>query len=285
MNKIKPQYYVRLAPFIIIAANVFFTGSFSIAKLMTKEVGIIVILLFRFLAGPIYLLPYSAFKKCSLKMNDWGLLFFRVFCGVGAMASLFLSFKYGDIGKGTLIFELSILWTVFVDAIYLKQRLHRLTKIAIPVAFIGLFLVINPTNLSTLSLGDGFALLGSLFNTGVYISLKKLRTTYGTVAVVFWSYALAALILVIPALNQLSLISISHVKLLIIMSSIGIIGQLLMTLGFKFSQAGISSLFMMSLIPFTTLSGIFIFDEVYTSLTLIGMSLIFGSLMVIAKYR
>ena len=159
-------------------------------------------------------------------MNDWGLLLFRVFCGVGAMASL-LSFKYGDIGKGALIFELSILWTVFVDAIYL-QRLHWLTTIAIPVAFLGLFLVINPTNLSTLSLGDGFALLGSLFNTGVYISLKKLRSTYSTGAVVFWSYALAVLILLVPALNQLALISTSHVKLLMIMSSIGFIGRLLL---------------------------------------------------------
>lgn len=255
------------------------------AKLLTKEVGVVVILLFRFMAGPIYLLPYTAITKSSLRMNDWGLLLFRVFCGLGAMASLFLSFKYGDIGKSTLIFELSILWTVFVDAIYLKQRLHWLTVTAIPVAFVGLFLVINPTDLSTLSLGDGFALLGSFFNTGVYISLKKLRSTYSTVAVVFWAYALSALILLIPALNQLALISTSHVKLLMIMSSIGFIGQLLMTLGFKFSQAGISSLFMMSLIPFTTLAGIIIFDEVYTSLTLIGMSLIFGSLMVIAKYR
>ena len=49
-------------PFIIIAANIFFTGSFSMAKLLTKEVGVVVILLFRFMAGPIYLLPYTTFK-------------------------------------------------------------------------------------------------------------------------------------------------------------------------------------------------------------------------------
>ena len=78
---------------------------------------------FRFLAGPIYLIPYSLIKRHPLKMRSWRLLSFRVFCGVSAMSCLFLAFKYGDIGKGTLIFELSIIWTVLIDAILFKKFL------------------------------------------------------------------------------------------------------------------------------------------------------------------
>ncbi|MEK9727490.1 MAG: DMT family transporter [Candidatus Margulisiibacteriota bacterium] len=154
-----------------------------------------------------------------------------------------------------------------------------------PIAFLGLFFILNPTNLIIISIGEGFALLGSLFNAGVYISLKRLRDKYNTVTVVFWTYLISSIILIVPAMPHLAALTSGNFKLLITMSSIGFIGQLLMTLGFKFSTAGISSLFMISIIPLTTLSGIFIFGEVYTGLTLTGMGLIFSSLMVIAKYR
>ena len=58
-----------------------------------------------------------------------------------------------------------------------------------------------------------------------------------------------------------------------------------MVLGFKYATAGISSLFMISIIPLTTLSGILFFNEQYTSQMMAGILLVFGALTVISKYR
>ena len=285
MTKIKQSFFILIVPLILIGANIFFVGSFSLAKLLTKETGIALIMFFRFLAGPIYLIPYSLIKRHPLKMRSWRLLSFRVFCGVSAMSCLFLAFKYGDIGKGTLIFELSIIWTVLIDAILFKKIPHKYSLAVIPIAFLGLVLILNPTTFGSVSAGDGFALLGSLFNAGVYLSLKRLRDQYDTVTVVFWTYLISSVVVMIPSVSHLRLLTEPSFKLLILMSSVGFIGQLLMTLGFKFDSAGVSSLFMISIIPLTTLSGILFFNEIYTGVTLLGMGLIFSALIVIAKYR
>ena len=276
---------ILIAPVILILANVFFVGSFSLAKLLTKDVAVPVIMLFRFIAGPLYLGPYIAIKNHSITMTQWPILIIRILCGVTAMSALFFSFKYGDIGKSTLIFELSIIWTVLIELVVFKKRPHIYSLLAIPVVFLGVFIVMNPTQLNIFSKGDLFALIGSIFNAGVYLSLKELRHHHDTVTVVFWTYLLSALILFVPSSVYLIELSPLSIIFLLIMCSVGFVGQMLMTLGFKFASAGISSLFMISIIPLTTISGILFFDEVYTITTLIGMGLVFAGLTVVAKWR
>ena len=135
------------------------------------------------------------------------------------------------------------------------------------------------------SKGDLFAFLGSIFNAGVYISLKKLRDNHDTVTVVFWTYLLSFLIIVLPAAPSLAVLNPTTMGLLLIMCTIGFGGQMCMVLGFKYATAGISSLFMISIIPLTTLSGILFFNEQYTSQMMVGILLVFGALTVISKYR
>ena len=64
---------------------------------------------------------------------------------------------------------------------YLK-RLHRYSILALPLAFMGLVLVLDVTSFSQIQKSDAFALIGSIFNAGV-LSLKKLRDQYNTVAI------------------------------------------------------------------------------------------------------
>ena len=149
-----------------------FYRKFSLAKWLSLGTSVWVIMLFRFLAGPVYLGPYCAIKKTSIKIHDWPLLWFRAICGVGAMSSLFFAYKYGDIAKSTLLFETSILWTVIFEALVLKKPLHRYSILALPLAFMGLVLVLDVTSFGGLQKSDAFALIGSIFNAGVFLSLK-----------------------------------------------------------------------------------------------------------------
>ena len=201
------------------------------------------------------------------------------------MTSLFFAFKFGDIGKGTLIFELSIIWTLIVELVLFRKRPHRYSLFAIPIVFFGVILVINPINILSFSKGDIFALMGSIFNAGVYISLKKLREDHDTVTVVFWTYLLSFFIICIPAIYSMTQLAQLTILQLIIMCSIGFGGQMFMVLGFKYATAGISSVFMISIIPLTTLSGVLFFNEHYTVQMITGIILVFGALTAISKYR
>ena len=197
----------------------------------------------------------------------------------------FFAFKYGDIGKGTLIFELSIIWTLIVEMVLFRKRPHQFSLFAIPIVFFGVILVVNPINILSFSIGDIFAFMGSIFNAGVYISLKKLREDHDTVTVVFWTYLLSFFIICIPALYSMTQLTNLTILQLIIMCTIGFGGQMFMVLGFKYASAGISSLFMISIIPLTTLSGVLFFNEQYTAQMIAGIILVFGALSVISKFR
>ena len=262
-----------------------FACSFSLAKYFSLQVSIAVIMLARFLAGPVYLTPYFWVTKKKIQIKHYRWLALRIICGVSAMTCLFYGFKYADIGTTMLIFESSAIWTLLLGYILYKNRPHIYSLWAIPLAFIGMIMVVQPHAIGGIELGHGFALLGSLFNTGVYISLKQLRHHYDTSTIVWVTYGVSALILAGPAVLTLPELTMPLVGGLILMCSVGFLGQLCMTMGFKFATAGISSLLMLSIIPLTTLSGMIVFNESHDIGVWMGMGAMVIALGVIGRWQ
>lgn len=273
------------APLQLLTANLFFTGSFSLVKLISTTLSVDVIMLVRFLAGPVFLIPFFLMKRKKIHITSYPMFFLRICFGISAMSCLFLSFKYGQIGKSMLIFECSAIWTLCFGYIAHKNKPHKASLLAIPLAFIGLFLILKPEQITEFNIGNAFALLGSFLNAGVYITVKKLRDNHDTATIVLVTYTISALIMLVPTLISAPIISSTNLMLLTLMGSIGLIGQLFMTLGFKYSSAGICSLLMLMLVPLTTLSGLFFFNETHTLSTWIGIGLIFFTLVIISKYQ
>ena len=162
-----------------------------------------------------------------------------------------------------LIFECATIWTLLYGYIVYKNKPHKYSILATPIAFIGIYLVLQPHHITQIQIGDLFALAGSILNAGVYISLKQLRNNHDTSTVVLVTYLCSAAIVAIPNVQSFPALTSTTLIGLIIMCSVGFVGQLCMTLGFKFATAGVSSLLMLSVIPLTTLSGIIIFNETY----------------------
>lgn len=277
-----PRY---LAPIILISANLFFTGSFSLVKYLSTNVPVHTIMLIRFLAGPIYLGPFFLLKKKRISVTNWPYFLMRVIFGVCAMTCLFLAFKYGELAKSTLIFELGVIWTLLYGWWRTGTTPHRYTLAAIPLAFIGIWAVLQPEEWTQFQIGDGFAFLGSLLNTGVFVSIKELRHDHDTSTVVLVSYILSAAILVIPNLTSMPTLSMPSFAGLALMSSIGLCGQIGMVMGFKYASAGISSLMMVSIIPFTAISGFFLFNEQVNALAWCGILMVISALAIIGRWQ
>ena len=274
-----------LAPLILISANICFTGSFSLVKFLSIELPVYTIMLCRFLAGPIYLGPYFLLSRNTVKVTNWPYMVLRVVFGVSAMTCLFLSFKYGQLAKSMLIFELSVIWTLLYGWLRFGNMPHKYSLMAIPLAFAGIIAVLQPTNFFSFQIGDGFAFLGSILNAGVYVTIKKLRNDHDTSTVVFVSYILSAIIMLVPNIIGLPTITGSLFIGLCVMCTIGFLGQMGMVLGFKYATAGISSLLMLSIIPFTALSGVLVFNEVLTLLSWVGIGLVLLALAIIGRWQ
>ena len=138
---------------LLISASLFFTVSFSLVKFLSGALPTHTIMLCRFLAGPVYLIPYFMALRKKVLIRSYRLFFIRIIFGVSGMTCLFLSFKYGDIAKSMLLFECAMLWTLLFDYFVFKIKPHPYSLMAIPVALIGMYLVLEPHNLSYFHLG------------------------------------------------------------------------------------------------------------------------------------
>ncbi len=270
---------------MVLSANVFFAASHTLVKALSGALPVTHMMLFRFIAGPLLLLPYFLYTRKKLIIHNKTMLFARTFFGVSAMYLYFYAMTQTDIGTATLIFNCSTIWAIVLSMKLFKDTPSIQTKWAIPIAFIGLYLVLKPQNLIFITLGDACALTASFFNAGVVLSLKELRKTNTTENVVFFNYLLSAFIIFIPFASDWVIPNLSQWGILCSIGAIGVIGQLLMTTGYKYAPASIAGSVSLINVPIMTLSGWFFFGQQLDALTLAGTSLVFLSLVVITKFR
>ena len=102
---------IYLGPLLIILSQVFYSCSHTIVKILSSSLSTPQILFFRFFIGALLLLPFYVFSKERFSLSNPKLLLLRSFFGVVAMLFYFLSLRYGDAGKASMLFQLSIIWT------------------------------------------------------------------------------------------------------------------------------------------------------------------------------
>ena len=271
---------------LIIVAHVFLALTQSLVKWIGTDVSLWVIMSFRFVTAPVLLLPYFlVFRSKKLTINNWPMMIVRTVCGVCGMAFYLTSLFLIPIGEATLIFNLSTLWTFLFATFIYKDPPSIQTRVSLPLAFIGLILILMPNGLSFFEWGDLFALVGSLFLAGMVLSLKKLRENNDVNTIVFYNYFLSSLIVIVPGIKTFHIPDGSYWVALIIMGVSGFIGQLLMTLGYRFVSASIAGTASLVVVPFMYISGILFFDQYPSLLSLIGAVVMFLSLAIITKYQ
>ena len=270
---------------MLVLANVFYTASFSLVKIISISVAVLMIMFFRFAVGPLVLFPYMTTKRVSFRVNQPLVLVLRIVFGLSAMYCLFNAFKLGALGQTMLIFECSTVWAFCLSVLIFKDKPTLYSIVAVPIAIFGMVLVIKPESGFSVTVANMMALMGSLLNAGVYLTLKQLRHTNTTSVIVFWTYLVASIVILITLFTNQVTLDVSFLNPLVLMAVVGLIGQLLMTGGFKFSPAGVSSMVMTSSIPMMYVSGILFFQEQLTFYGVIGSCLIIGSILVISIYR
>jgi drug/metabolite transporter (DMT)-like permease len=275
-----------LGALTIILANVFYAVTHTLVKVVGDSVPMSMVMLSRFMAGPILILPYLLYlKEKPFQVTNWPMLTVRIVCGVLAMAGFLWSLVLIEVAKATLLFSFSTVWALLLSVILFKETPSIQTKVAIPVSFIGLALVLQPTNLYGIGLGEVLALIASLFNAGVVLSLKILRQDNGTGQIVFANYFASSCLVIGPAAAQYVPPTLWVWAGLISIGVIGLIGQLLMTLGYKFTPASIAGSVSLIVVPLMFISGVVFFNEVPDILSIVGGSIILFCLILITRYQ
>jgi len=278
-------------PLSLILSTILFAIAHSAVKYLGGSFSIFQLAFVRFMFAPIILLPFVFLNRLQFDIHNWRLIGLRTFFGISAMLLYFWALIHGDPGQVSLIFQSSSIWVFIIGWVFYDERRSNSSFLAIPVAFLGLFLVTAPAT-TGITLSDVLSLLASFMNAGVFVSLKKLRKTHTAHSILLANYSLSSLVLLapsfvhpisLPALNTTSMMTLAFP--LLVVGIFGLIGNWLMTVGFKYSSAGLSGNIMLLTVPWMYLSGLLFFDETLSLRALFGAILVLSAISVMIWKR
>ncbi|MFC1517233.1 DMT family transporter [Candidatus Margulisiibacteriota bacterium] len=270
MKKIKLHPGVLL----IISAELLFTIASLLVKILAKdfEISSQQAAFFRFFLGFLIVCTAIFIKKIKIIPNNKKAIAGRALFNTIAVFFYYLSLRYTSITKANI---LNMTYPIFVAGLapfILKEKVTGKKILLLMLAFVGIFLVLNP-ELSTINRGDVFALISGMLAAFSIMSLRTARKTDSTLTVLFYLMTFG-LLLNGAFIRTFIFPNVLAVNLLLLCGLVSFFGQVLFTMGYKHVTAIEGSITSNSRILFAGLLGILFFQEMITIKILLGAALI-----------
>jgi drug/metabolite transporter (DMT)-like permease len=266
-----------LGAIVLVSAEALFSGVGTIVKFLSDELSESQLIFFRNLVALIILTPWMIKQGYSeLKTERLGLHLFRAATGLVGMYCFFYVLANLPFSAAILAIKIAPFFIPIVASIWLKEKVSLKTSIAIVIGFIGVALVINPSNIDDFETHFVWvALFCALLVAITKCTLRKLSDTEPTVRIVYYFIVISTVISFFPLLFEWQTIDNTAWFLLVVIGVLAVIGQLLMTKAYKLASPVKIGLLGYSSVIFATFIGYFLWDEPITLLTIGGIALLF----------
>jgi drug/metabolite transporter (DMT)-like permease len=201
-----------------------------------------------------------------------------------SIASLFFALKWGEFGKMNLIYTLGTVWAFLGSIVLLGERPSKFTWGAIPLAVLGLFFVFSPHGHPNLY-ADIMAIIGSLTSGYVYLCLKQLRTNHNAISIVFSFYIAGLVAFFVPTFLNFVWPDVYNLLILIMIGLSGFCAQILMTIGYRYTQVSVATPIKLTSIVSMIIIGILIFKDPFNIVLGTGVVLILTAIFMVARYQ
>lgn len=146
-------------------------------------------------AGALALLPYIFSKGFTyLKSEHYNLLFLRAIIGTLASFCYTISLNYIPIVNGTLLFNTAPIFIPLLSMLFLNTKISKSIWMAVVVGFIGIIVIIKPTEAIFKDPGNLIALFSGLSLAVAYLTMKILTSTDPGIKIIFYYLAIGALL-------------------------------------------------------------------------------------------
>lgn len=223
-------------------------------------------------------------RGVSLRPNRPFLLLLRGFVGVTSMSLFFLGIHYIPIGSAVTVRYIAPLFGGVLAVIFLKEKIYPLQWVFYLFAFAGVVLI-KGFDTSISLFGVAIVVGAAFFSAIVYIIISKIGHQDHPLRVVFFFMGIATMVGGIGSTQNFLLPNTLDLTLLLLLGVFGFFGQYFMTKAFQQGEASKVAPFKYVEVIFTLSFGVYLFDEVYTLQSLLGMAMVISGLTASTLYK
>lgn len=255
----------------------------AIAKHLTSDYSALQILFFRAVGAMLILLPLinQVPKGGWITKHPW-LMLLRCAVGAGGMACYIVAYRTMSLADVSAVGFSGVLIVTALSMAVLKERVDWHRRLAIMIGFVGVLIILRP-GLGVFGPGAAWSLLGALGFAIMTLALRVLTRTEHPVMITlyFTVFSIVVLGAFLPALWRMP--DAVGLAWLLGQGLMCGIGQVLMSSSLKVAPASTVSPFTYTIIIYGLIIGYFWFGDVPDPIMLVGVSVLIGSCLYIAR--
>ena len=282
-------FWDKLSPNIkgfifILLASATFPIMGTIVKYLTSELHPFQIAFFRCIFGFIIIVPLiiknNPIKIISTKRFSMHLL--RGFLGIGAIMAGFTALSLMPLATAVTLGFTRILFLVPLAMLFLGEKPGYLRILLIIFGFVGVVIIIDPSNDNSISyFSASLALLGAFFVSCVKLTVKSLSSSESTLSIQFYYGVISTIGLIIPCYIFWNPLNIYQILLILFAAICGTIGQMFTIWGLRLGATTIVMPADYTRLIFAALYGFILFNEIPYINAIIGSFIIIITTMII----
>ena len=244
------------------------------------------IVFFRSVGSLFFTFGFLLKHKIPVLGNQRKLLVLRGLVGVTSMALFFMSTKYLPIGSAVSLRYMAPIFAAVFAIFFLKERIKPLQWLFFIMAFVGVLVLKGFDNNAALS-AYGLVLItvSAIFSGLVYVVISKIGKGDHPVVIVNYFMVISTLVGAIFCIRDW--VNPQGIEWLML-SSLGVFGyfgQIFMTKAFQMASTNQVAPLKYLEVIFTLLFGVFLFSEIYTMYSILGIAMIICGLLLNALYK
>lgn len=255
----------------------------SLVRLVAAELHPLEISALRFLWALPLMLPWILRSRGGvLKTRRHGLHFFTGMLTVVMTASFFVALSRMPLAEATALNFTAPLFTTFIAAWVLKERIEFARWGATVIGFVGVLIILRP-GFAELPLVALLPIFGAFLLAWWFIGVKRLSATESTATITLYQTIWAALVLTLIAVPIWVTPSLTMLGYSAAMGVLGTTGILCTSKAFSMAEASAVAPLDYLRLPFIALIGYLAFGEVPDWVSIVGAVIITGSAIYIVR--
>ncbi len=265
----------------LLIAELFFAFGTVIVKIITIETDVtgVELAFLRFLTGFIITAVWILLSKKSVKPVNPKYVYLRGIFNTLSVIFFFLGVQYSNVSKANLLNMTYPIFVMILAPLINNEKNKNSFILYLTIIMAGVYLIVIPENsaagFSNINKGDVFSLLSGITAGFGISSLREARKTDSIHVILLYMFGIGTLLAGVLSINNFSLPMGVYFIYTIIMTVTSYLGQLLLTVGYKYIDAAPGSLVSSSRIVFAIILGVTFFSDPMT------LRIIIGSLMII----